>query len=153
MINMLRSFPARCWLASLVLLLCSMATAYFYPFSILAKFAHLAALPFMICTIIFFGYLVFKATGNTVGRISLIAAILTISFWQSSWIILGAGLIYLIFCLVIRIIGNQVKNTGREMSLEEKWYWCKLHSYFDGFYPRYPKKPNVSLHRNEQPPT
>ena len=36
---------------------------------------------------------------------------------------------------------SQVKDSGRTLSIEEKWYWYKLHSFFDGFYPRYPKKP------------
>jgi len=141
MINMLRSFPARCWLASLVLLLCSMATAYFYPFSILAKFAHLAALPFMICTIIFFGYLVFKATGNTVGRISLIAAILTISFWQSSWIFFITSSILFALCGLIRAFKLQLKHTGRMMSLDEKKYWYWVNEFADGRTSIFPKKP------------
>ncbi|OOY62044.1 entry exclusion protein EexS [Solemya velum gill symbiont] len=141
MTNLLKSLPARCWVISLGLFLATLAAAHFFPSEILTASAKLAALPFLICTIVFFSYLGFKATCNPIGLIAITTMFLVIAYWQASWTIVGLGLFFLAICTGIRFLSSQVKDSGRTLSIEKKWYWYKLHSFFDGFYPRYPKKP------------
>ncbi|CUB06073.1 EexR/EexS family entry exclusion protein [Marinomonas fungiae] len=139
--SLLKSLPARCWLISLVLLLTTLATAHFLPSNTLTQTAKLAALAFLFCTVVFFSYLGFKATCNPSGLIAIITMLVAIGYWQASWAIVGLGLFFIAICTGIRFLSSQVKDSGRTLSIEEKWYWYKLHSFFDGFYPRYPKKP------------
>ncbi|HHJ4503960.1 TPA: hypothetical protein ACQJXC_005420, partial [Raoultella ornithinolytica] len=80
-------------------------------------------------------------TCNPIGLIAIITMLVAIAYWQASWTIVGLGLFFLAICTGIRFLSSQVKDSGRTLSIEEKWYWYKLHSFFDGFYPRYPKKP------------
>lgn len=148
MTNLLKSLPARCWFISLGLFLAALAAALFFSSEILTASAKLAALPFLICTIVFFSYLGFKATASPIGLITITTMFLAIAFWQVSWAIVGLGVFFLAICTGIRFLSSQVKDSGRTLSIEEKWYWHKLHSFFDGFYPRYPKKP-----KNSQPNT
>ena len=140
MTNLLKSLPARCWVISLGLFLATLAAAHFFPSEILTASAKLAALPFLFCTVVFFSYLGFKATCNPIGLIAITTMFLAIAYWQASWAIVGLGLFFLAICTGIRFLSSQVKDSGRTLSIEEKWYWYNLHSFFDGFYPRYPKK-------------
>lgn len=139
--NLRKSLSARCWLTSLGLLLIMLATAHFFPSAIFTTFAKLSALLFLICTVIFFSYLIYKATANLASLITITIGMLAIALWQSSWVILGAGLSFLAICFAIRYFGSQVKDSGRTLSIEEKWYWYKVHLFFSGFYTRYPEKP------------
>ncbi|EPQ9996385.1 hypothetical protein CRN36_07080 [Vibrio vulnificus] len=141
MTNLLKSLPARSWFISLGLFLATLASAHFFPSEILTASAKLAAWPFLICTIVFFSYLGFKATASPIGLTTLTTVFVAIAYWQASWTIVGLGIFFLAICTGIRFLSSQVKDSGRTLSIEEKWYWYKLHLFFDGFYPRYPKKP------------
>ena len=141
MTNLLKSLPAYSWFISLGLFLATLSAAHFFSSEILTASAKLGALRFLVCTIVFFSYLGFKATCNSVGLIIITTMLVAIAYWQASWIIVGVGLFFIAICTGIRYLSGQVKDSGRTLSIEEKWYWYRLHSFFGGFYPRYPKRP------------
>lgn len=139
--NLLKSLPARCWFISLGLFLMTLAAAHFYPSEIMTALAKLTALTLMICTVIFFSYLGFKATAGPIGLIAIIAMFVTIAYWQASWTIVGLGLFFIAICTGIRFLSSQVKGTGRELSLSEKKYWYWVNEFADGRSSLLPKKP------------
>ncbi len=120
MTNLLKSLPARCWFISLGLFLATLAAAHFFPSEIFTASAKLAALPFLICTIVFFSYLGFKATASPIGLITITTMCLAIAYWQASWAILCVGLAFLGLSGLIHLFQRQLKDTGRELSLSEK---------------------------------
>lgn len=120
MTNLLKSLPARCWFISLGLFLATLAAAHFFPSEIFTASAKLAALPFLICTIVFFSYLGFKATASSIGLITITLVFVAIAYWQASWAILCVGLAFLGLSGLIHLFQRQLKDTGRELSLGEK---------------------------------
>lgn len=140
MIKLLKSLPARCWFISLGLFLATLAAAHFFPSEILTASAKLAALPFLFCTVVFFGYLGFKATCNPIGLIAIITMLLAIAYWQASWAILCVGLAFLGLSGLIHLFQRQLKDTGRELSLSEKKYWYWVNEFADGRSSILPKK-------------
>ncbi|EOX3463219.1 hypothetical protein ACPFUY_003204, partial [Vibrio cholerae] len=80
MTNLLKSLPARCWVISLGLFLATLVAAHFFPSEILTASAKLAALPFLICTIVFFSYLGFKATASPIGLITVSLVFVAIAY-------------------------------------------------------------------------
>ncbi len=141
MTNLLKSLPARCWFISLGLFLATLAAAHFFPSEILTASAKLAALPFLICTIVFFSYLGFKATASPIGLITITTMFLAIAYWQASWAILCVGLAFLGLSGLIHLFQRQLKDTGRELSLSEKKYWYWVNEFADGRSSILPKRP------------
>ncbi|HCH1488728.1 TPA: hypothetical protein NKQ96_003069 [Vibrio parahaemolyticus] len=141
MTNLLKSLPARCWFISLGLFLATLAAAHFFPSEILTASAKLAALPFLICTIVFFSYLGFKATASPIGLITITTMFLAIAYWQASWAILCVGIAFLGLSGLIHLFQRQLKDTGRELSLSEKKYWYWVNEFADGRSSILPKKP------------
>ena len=141
MANLLKSLPARCWVISLGLFLATLAAAHFFPSEILTASAKLAALPFLFCTVVFFGYLGFKATCNPIGLIAIITMLVAIAYWQASWAILCVGLAFLGLSGLIHLFQRQLKDTGRELSLSEKKYWYWVNEFADGRSSILPKRP------------
>jgi len=117
-----------------------LATAHFFPSAIFTTFAKLSALLFLICTVIFFSYLIYKATANLASSITITTGMLAIALWQSSWVILGAELSFLAICFAIRYFSSQVKDSGRTLSIEEKLYWYWVNEFADGRSSILPKK-------------
>lgn len=113
MTNLLKSLPARCWFISLGLFLATLAAAHFFPSEIFTASAKLAALPFLICTIVFFSYLGFKATASPIGLITITTMCLAIAYWQASWAILCVGLAFLGLSGLIHLFQRQLKDTGQ----------------------------------------
>ncbi len=141
MTNLLKSLPARCWFILLGFFLATLAAAHFFPSEILTASAKLAALPFLICTIVFFSYLGFKATCNPIGLIAIISMLVAIAYWQASWTILCVGLAFLALNGLIHLFQRQLKDTGQELSLSEKEYWYWVNEFADGRSSILPKRP------------
>ncbi|EOW9344663.1 entry exclusion protein EexR [Vibrio cholerae] len=144
MTKLLKSLPARCWVISLGLFLATLAAAHFFPSEILTASAKLAALPFLICSIVFFCYLGFKATCNPIGLIAITTMFLAVAYWQASWAIFCVGLSFLGLSGLIHLFQRQLKDTGRELSLSEKKYWYWVNEFADGRSSILPKKPKNS---------
>ncbi|ELH4196122.1 hypothetical protein V9K10_001240 [Vibrio cholerae] len=140
--NLLKSLPSRCWFISLGLFLATLAAAHFFPSEILTASAKLAALLFLICTIVFFSYLGFKATASPIGLITITTMFLAIAYWQASWTMLCAGLAFLGLSSLIQFFKRQLKDTDRELSLSEKKYWYWVNEFADGRASFFPRKPN-----------
>ncbi|MEY2343513.1 hypothetical protein I3679_001085 [Proteus mirabilis] len=70
--------------------------------------------------------------------------LLAIAYWQASWTIVGLGLFFLAICTGIRFLISQVKDSGRTLSIEEKWYWYKLHSFLMAFIQSIPKAKKIA---------
>lgn len=139
--SLLKSLPARCWIISLLLLLATLATAHFLPSNALTQTAKLVALPFLICTIVFFSYLGFKATASPIGLITITTMFVAIGYWQANWAILCVGLAFLGLSGLIRLFQRQLKDTGRELNLSEKKYWYWVNEFADGRSSILPQKP------------
>ncbi len=120
MTNLLKSLPARCWFISLGLFLATLAAAHFFPSEIFTASAKLAALPFLICTIVFFSYLGFKATASPIGLITITTMCLAIAYWQASWAILCVGLAFLGLSGLIHLFQRQLKDTLSRTKPERK---------------------------------
>lgn len=142
MTNLLKSLPARCWFISLGLFLATLAAAHFFPSEIFTASAKLAALPFLICTIVFFSYLGFKATASPIGLITITTMCLAIAYWQASWAILCVGLAFLGLSGLIHFISKTTERcSSRELSLSEKKYWYWVNEFADGRSSILPKRP------------
>lgn len=92
--KLLRSFPARCWYKSLLFALMMLIASVNFSSYLLEAIARFSVLIFMICSVIFFCYLIFKVTSNTLGLIIFGVGLAVSAYVQSSWDIFVLGLIF-----------------------------------------------------------
>lgn len=139
----LHSYTVLFWGICTTLFFSTFIIHYLYSeMALLEPVVHFLSILFFISAVLLIIVLLYKLTKWTLGKWALGLLIVTVSALQMNGVFFVLSMALFLILLFIRKLSNECRDTGREMSMEEKWYWYQMNEFMDGRSSVYPKKPS-----------